>query len=73
MDGACQQVTEQATIQVAELLAQPEARRQGLFDIEAIHLSRIKDEVKAQFDDQQGVVGQKRTELGGVDQALADA
>ena len=72
MDGASEQIGKQLTIKKAEFFAQPEASWQGVFDIEAIGLGRIKGQAKAQFNDQQGMFDQKGTELRGVNEAFAD-
>src|SRR5258708_39204320 len=59
-------------IEVAQLLAQPELARQRVFDIKAVRGAGIKDQTKAQFDDEQGVAEQKAAQLRGVKQAFAD-
>jgi hypothetical protein len=44
-----------------------------LFGIKAVRLAGIKDEAKTQFDDEQRMVEQKMTQLGGRDHPFPDA
>ncbi|HEY1354521.1 MAG TPA: hypothetical protein VGF67_33335 [Ktedonobacteraceae bacterium] len=73
MDGASEQIRQQYSIQATQRLAEPLPGWQGLFDIETRGLGKIEHEMEAEFDDEQRVLEEKRTQLRGGDQAFADA
>ena len=70
---ALQERLQQGGIEAAQFLAQPELTGQRVLDIKAIGRVRIKDQSKAQFDDQERMPQQKAAQLGGVEQAFANA
>jgi len=73
VNSASQQIGKQPAIELVELLAKPEARRESVLDVEAVGLGEIEDKMEAQFDDEQRVCDEKVASLGGGDEALADA
>ena len=56
-----------------QFLTQPEVRTKRVFDIKAISLGRIEVEVKAQFNDEQGMLYQKAPQPGRVGKPFTEA
>ncbi|HEY1349812.1 MAG TPA: hypothetical protein VGF67_09330 [Ktedonobacteraceae bacterium] len=73
MHSGLEERLEQAAIEGAQFLTEPVLARQGLLDIEAVGLSGIKNEVKAEFDHQQGMAHQEAAQLRRVKHTFADA
>src|SRR5579859_3306331 len=60
-------------IELAQLLAQPEAGGQGGFHIEAVGLAGIKHQLEAQLDHQERMLEQKGAQVRRVAQAFLNA
>src|SRR6266851_3759662 len=68
-----QQGLQEGAVKGAQFLAEPVVAGQSLLDIEAVGLAGIKNEAKAQCDNQQRMAQQKATQLSRVEHAFADA
>lgn len=68
-----QQVLQHHLVELAQFLAQPVATGKGALDIKAVRSTWVKLQLEAQFDDEQGMLDEKVSELAAVDQAFLDA
>jgi hypothetical protein len=65
-DGGTQEGLQQVRVQQAQFLAQPVAAGNGLLNIKALGGAGVEHEVKAQLDDEQGMLEQEAAQLAGV-------
>jgi hypothetical protein len=72
-DGGMQKGLQQGGIKGTQFLGEPKATRERFLCIKAVGRRRVKMQVKAQLNDEQGMSEQKRAELGHVEHALPDA
>src|SRR5579859_595164 len=70
--GRCQKGLEQGGIKGAQFFAHPILTRERFLAVKAIESTRIQFEVKAQFDNEEGMLEQEAAELTGVDQTFTD-
>jgi hypothetical protein len=68
-----QEGLQERLIEATEYLPQPEITRYSLLQVKAVGSRGIKHEMKAEFDEKQGMFEEKASEVAGVDQAFADA
>ncbi|HET7637680.1 MAG TPA: hypothetical protein VFK47_02975, partial [Ktedonobacteraceae bacterium] len=68
-----QEGLQQGRITGAQFLAQPPVTRKGVVAVKAVRGAGIQCKLKAQFDDEQGMLEEEAAQVTGVDQAFADA
>src|SRR5258708_21610382 len=68
-----QEILQQRVVKMTEFLAEPKGARERVLTVKAIGGAGIKHQMKAQFDDEQGMLEEEAAQLAGGEKPFADA